>query len=355
MKTVRVLIVEDSSDDAFVMTQELHQAGWDVTAERVETEEEMRRALAQSSWDVVLADYRLPRYRASLALALLHELEIDVPFVIVSGAIGEATVVELMRQGAHNFVSKDNIERLPQIVERELDASKERAELQRTQQALSRSRESLRNLAARLQTVREEERTSLAREVHDDLGQSLVGLKYLLAQVVADCAAAPTVVSDRLRDAMARIDALIDYGRQLSMRLRPSVLDELGLDAAVAWQVREFSAQSGVEGVVTIGEFEPADPAQAIAVFRILQEALLNVSRHARASRVEVVLETTDGRLMLRVADDGRGITEQEATSPFAVGLVGMRERAEAFGGSVDIRTGANGGTSVELTMPSES
>lgn len=351
-RPVRVLIVEDSDDDAFVMGQELRTAGWDVTSERVESDEDLRSALERSAWDIVLADHRLPCYRASLALAVLQELNFDVPFVIVSGAIGEDAVVTLMRQGARDYVSKANLERLPQVVERELGAAEERRAHRKTQDELRRSRASLRNLSSRLLSVREEERASLARDVHDDLGQSLVGLKYLLVRIHTESAGVSTGIDGRLTDAIARVDSLIDYGRRLSMRLRPWVLDELGLDAAVAWQLREFSSQTGVAATLTGAEVGQLASDRAIAAFRILQEALLNIGRHARATRVEVDLEATEECVVLRVADDGRGITEEEGASARSVGLIGMRERADAFGGRVEIGPGPTGGTSVVLTMP---
>ena len=225
-------------------------------------------------------------------------------------------------------------------------------ERKRAEQALSESREQLRNLAARLHAVREEERTLIAREIHDELGQDLTGLKmdlcWLIKRLPRD-----RRLTERAHSMATLLDTTLDALRQISVRLRPAVLDDLGLEAAIEWQANELTAHTDIECMLDLqlGELV-LDRDRPTAVFRIVQEALTNVARHAQARRVEIKLRTAEGDLLLEVRDDGRGIADEERASTTSLGLIGMRERAGALGGRVDIRRSAERGTVVTLRMP---
>jgi len=225
-------------------------------------------------------------------------------------------------------------------------------ERKRAEQALRRSREELRNLALRLQAVREEERTAIAREIHDELGQALTGLKIDLAWLterLPECAAA---LEERARSMLSLIDDTMDRVRRISASLRPAVLDDLGLAAAVEWMAGEFAARTGIACTLEVDDVPSPDEERATAVFRNLQEALTNVSRHAGAGRVAVTLHSHGGSYELEVEDDGVGISTEALASSRSIGLIGMRERAAALGGTVDIGRRAEGGTSVHLSLP---
>jgi len=218
---------------------------------------------------------------------------------------------------------------------------------------LESSRERLRNLAARLQAVREEERTSIAREIHDELGQALTGLKMDLSWIADRLPESRDDVRERARSMLSLMDITVNSVRKLSTQLRPAILDDLGLEAAVEWQASEFSTKANVECYLDlrVGDLD-LEPRRATAVFRILQETLTNVARHAGANGVWVKLCQTDSELILAVKDNGRGISDSEVTSPRSLGLIGMRERAGAMGGHVEIRSDPGGGTEVLLHMP---
>ncbi|UCD23231.1 MAG: PAS domain S-box protein, partial [Gemmatimonadota bacterium] len=218
---------------------------------------------------------------------------------------------------------------------------------------LESSRERLRNLATRLQAVREEERTSIAREIHDELGQALTGLKMDLSWIADRVSEGENVVRDRIRSGLSLIDATANSVRELSTSLRPAILDDLGLEAAIEWQTSEFSNKSAVqcELELRVGDIN-LGPERATAVFRILQETLTNVARHAGASRVKVSLSEADGGVILAVRDDGRGITDSEVASARSLGLIGMRERASVMGGRLEISGKPGDGTEVLLHMP---
>jgi PAS domain S-box-containing protein len=218
-----------------------------------------------------------------------------------------------------------------------------------------RSRQELRDLTARLQLVREEERTDIAREVHDELGQALTGLKIDLAWLKPRLADRPAL-AERVQSIIVRIDGAMDTVRRIATDLRPSVLDDLGLVAAVEWQTQEFERSTGITAQLEVQATYPElDGICATTAFRILQETLTNVARHAHATRVTIALRVSTEVLTLEVRDNGRGISESELASPRSLGLVGSRERAIACGGELVIRGVRKQGTTVLLRLPRRS
>ena len=215
----------------------------------------------------------------------------------------------------------------------------------------------LRALSEHVESIREEERTGIAREIHDQLGQALTALKIdlgWLTRRAGEQEQLPSkVVNERLRSMSELADSIMGEIRRISAELRPSVLDDLGLVAAIDWQAQEFERRTGTQCVFThTPGAERFDPKISTAVFRIFQEALTNIARHAGAGRVEVQLERRGSDLELTVRDDGKGITPEAAGHPMSLGLLGMRERARSLGGSVDIGGHANGGTLLTLRIP---
>jgi signal transduction histidine kinase len=214
-----------------------------------------------------------------------------------------------------------------------------------------RSRQELRDLTARLQLVREEERTYLAREVHDELGQALTGLKIDLAWLKSRMT--DRMLLDRVQSIIVRIDGAMDTVRRIATDLRPSVLDDLGLVAAVEWQAQEFERSTGIPVQLEMqAEHVELEDVCATTAFRILQETLTNVARHAQATRVNIALRVRAEALTLEVRDNGRGISKAEMASPQSLGLVGSRERAIACGGELVIDGVRRKGTTVSLRIP---
>lgn len=215
---------------------------------------------------------------------------------------------------------------------------------------LERSRAELRALSSRLQATREEERTRLAREIHDVLGQALTALKMDLAwleeRLPADGAAGLGGMT-----ISARIDETMETVRRLASELRPSVLDHLGLEAAIEWLVRDSAKRTGIAVNLQVDEIPPLPGEIASHAFRILQEALTNVVRHSRATLVHVRLRRMTGRILLTVEDNGVGIEPQSLSGVRSMGLVGMRERAMACGGTFMV-AGEAGHTSIAVTIP---
>jgi signal transduction histidine kinase len=223
----------------------------------------------------------------------------------------------------------------------------------RREEELRESRRQLRQLAAHLTSVREEQRAVLAREVHDVLGGMLTSIKMDVGRIVRRTEA-PELAEIRAiaTDLVALVQETIDTARKISDELRPSSLDTLGLATAIRDDLRRFGTRHGVKASLRLEGGEPRiSPLIATQCYRIFQEALTNVGKHARASDVEVVMRTGDRDLLLAVRDDGRGF-ESVATRPGAVGLLNMRERARRIGGTLDVRGGRGGGTRVTLVVP---
>ena len=223
--------------------------------------------------------------------------------------------------------------------------------VKRAEQELRASSEQSRNLAARLLSAREEERTGIAREIHDELGQSLTAMKIDLAWLASRLPRRNAPLRERIRSTLELADSIIQSVRRISTELRPGILD-LGLAAAVEWQVQEFQARTGIQCKLRLLAQEVVAPDASTALFRILQETLTNVARHAGAMRSEVVLRKQRGRLVLRIRDDGRGFDQAGTSLSGSLGLLGMRERAAMLGGGVSISSAPGKGTTVTAWIP---
>jgi PAS domain S-box-containing protein len=214
----------------------------------------------------------------------------------------------------------------------------------------------LRALSARLSEIREEERRVLARELHDQVGQALTALKLDLAGLRRQMGGAGAAESEARFGAMdSLVDQTLETTRRISSALRPAILDDLGLPAAIRWQAVEFSQRTGVACELLLPEREIAiEPPAALALFRILQEALTNVTRHAEARQVRVELAADRSAAVLVIADDGRGLPPEVGARArtMSLGLVGMRERALALGGEIEIAGAAGKGTTVRARIP---
>jgi len=218
---------------------------------------------------------------------------------------------------------------------------------------LRRSQEQLRNLSSRLHSMVEEERTRISREIHDELGQLLTILKMELSWLKKRLPKKEALLRDRTKSMAKLVDTTVQTLRKISTELRPGVLDDLGLTAAIEWQVQEFQNRTGMRCRFTVRPEEILlDPDRSTAVFRIFQETLTNIVRHANADEVTILLEKTDDCVILEVKDNGRGITQSQITNSKSLGLVGIRERALLWGGTVQINGVSGKGTTIIVQIP---
>lgn len=481
-RNLNVLIVEDSKEDARLLIRELKLGGYQVDHQQVETAAALKAALADRTWDAVLCDYRLPQFSGDEALRAVKDSGLDLPFIFVSGKIGEETAVQAMKAGAHDYVMKNNLARLAAAVERELGEARVRKESRQaeemmrvsehkyrhlfeslrdaaflvaeasgkiidvnpqaeqllgrtraevigmnqrelypsqkgppplllppgettggeeggleveivrrdgttvptdlrlsrlqlqgrnlllllfrdiarrrqTENELRDSREQLRALAARLQAVREEERTRVAREIHDELGQMLTAIKMDLRWIENDLErlndARLNPLLDKAVAATELTDALARSVQRIAAELRPSILDRLGLVMALTHEAEQFQQRTGISCRLKAPEEEPVLPVESVtAVFRIFQEAMTNVARHAQASAVEIRLELPPDFLALTICDNGIGIKPEDLLGDHSIGILGMQERARQLGGEINFKSGPAGGTMVTLQIP---
>jgi PAS domain S-box-containing protein len=226
------------------------------------------------------------------------------------------------------------------------------------EEALSRSEEQLRALTNRLQQAREEEAMRIARELHDQLGRCLTAMKMDVDGIERGLAGAAAeadlgALTEKVRRMNETLDETVYTVRRIAAELRPGVLDDLGLSAAIEWQARDFQRRSGVSCVVRAPEEDlPLSRDQATALFRIFQESLTNVARHAKATKVWVNLSKEEGAVVLEVEDDGVGISSARLAERHSLGLLGMRERVAAFGGEIELAGMPGQGTAVVVRMP---
>jgi len=218
---------------------------------------------------------------------------------------------------------------------------------------IERSREELRALSRHLQSVREEEKARIAREVHDELGSTLTALKIDLDWLGARFTNAPSEVVQKRASMSKLVDAAVAVTRKIVTDLRPSILDDLGLAAALRWQAAEFGRHSGAKVQVEAEDGEAGMNREvALTLFRIFQETLTNIARHAKASEVDVKLSAQDGAYVLQIHDNGIGMDEAELTKPTSHGIRGMRERARQLGGDISVSSKPGGGTTLVISVP---
>lgn len=216
---------------------------------------------------------------------------------------------------------------------------------------VTRSRARLAELTAHIEQVKEQERTRIAREIHDDLGGNLTAIKMALAMLVQRLPPDAPQLAERAAYVDSLVDRTIDAVHRISLDLRPSMLD-FGIVAALEWQSREFERQNGIACSFSCPDKEiDLGLDHATALFRIFQEALTNIAKHARATAVQVRLQRLRHQVTLTIGDNGRGIAPADRQKPQSFGLRGMNERARALGGTMTLAPGAGGGTTVTIKI----
>lgn len=484
---LRVLVVEDSDSDFELMCYRLKQGGLKYTAHRVDRLEDLKHALQHEDWQVVISDHNLPGFGSEEALRLVRNSGLEIPFIIVSGSIGEDVAVEAMRAGADDYLMKDKLARLVPAIERSLKAANERRSLAAAEkaqreselrfsaiaenipgiifqmqsspglgkpmvpfvsegamrlfglppriflenpgsfieqfepddaselmdqlleasgtgdnlnwegrllnrnrgpqrwvlmnavakeqgdmllwdgvlldisdrkQAEEESREAqvqLRRVTAEFEKRREAERGAIAREIHDDMGGSLTKLKADVAwlnKTLGTADGGQPDVTERLDDMLELIEHLLASSQRIAKDLRPGILD-YGLIPALDWQLKDFQKRSQISSsFVCNAEDLDLPPDQSTALFRILQESLTNIVKHAQAQKVDVELFVSQDELSLEIRDNGRGIENADKLKETSFGLRGMQERMAAFGGWVDVSGASGVGTTVMVSLP---
>lgn len=373
---IRVLMIEDSETDGFLLERALIRGGLPVKCRRVDTSEAMNAALDEERWDVILADHSMPQFSAPEALQIMQQKNLDLPFIIVSGHIEEMTAVLAMKSGAHDYIMKDRLARLVPAVERELrEAEMRRAQrecelalrrahdelemrvesrtaaLQEAKAKLEKAFEERRRLETELLEIAENERRRIGFDLHDDLGQKLTGI-LLLTQAMEQQltherhSAAPD--AHRISELISEV---INHTHNLARHF--SSLDVRGDDLATVLQNLDANVEKmfGLPcSLVVKGEIPPLPANTTVQLYKIAQEAISNAIKHGKATRVWLSASCLNGQLILTVKNDGQPFSLPEGKKT-RMGLRIMNYRANTIGATFDIKPNQKNGTIVTCTL----
>ncbi len=347
-RTLRVLHLEDSELDHELTIAQLEHGGIQALVLRVDSEPEFLRALEQE-WDAIISDYNLPGFSGLVALDLLKASGSGVPFLLLSGEIGEDAAVEAMRNGASDYLLKNNTARLVPALLHAVEANETRRARLLADRELGESKQRLRELAQHLQTSVEGERAAIAREIHDDVGGSLTALNFDLAWIARHSDS--PAIRQRAASALETVAHAIEASQRVMHNLRPAILEQ-GLVAALQWMSSRFERRTGIACQFASDQEALELPAGVpLVAYRTAQEALTNVSKHAQATRVTIELTVAAGTLTLEIGDNGRGLDRDDLAKARSFGIRGLHERASTVGGWVDLSSGAHG-TTLILSVP---
>jgi signal transduction histidine kinase len=346
---LRLLHLEDSELDHELTLAHLARGGLRVQVRRIDSEGEFLDALDEDDWDAIISDYNLPGFSGLVALDLLKASGRDLPFILVSGEIGEDTAVEAMRNGASDYLLKNNLARLVPALLHAIEATETRRAREHADRELDASKQRLRELAQYLQNSIEQERVAIAREIHDDVGGSLTALKFDLAWIARHSDSAE--VLGRVHSALETVTLAIDSSKRIMHNLRPAILDQ-GLVAALHWLASRFEKRTGITCEIRLPRDAPELPAGVpLVAYRTAQEALTNITKHAQASRVQLDLSLAGGVLSLEISDNGIGLSAEDLAKARSFGIRGLHERAGTVGGWIEFSSDANG-TTMMLSVP---
>ncbi|MDP9045574.1 MAG: response regulator [Pseudomonadota bacterium] len=348
-RELQILHLEDSELDHELTLAHLARGGLRTRVRRVDSEAEFLDALDERPWDAIISDYNLPGFSGLVALDLLKAGGRDIPFVLVSGEIGEDTAVEAMRNGASDYLLKNNLARLVPALMHAVEATETRRARVRADRELDESKQRLRELAQHLQNSIEQERISIAREIHDDVGGSLTALKFDLAWIARHSDSRE--VLGRVTSALETVTLAIDSSKRIMHNLRPAILEQ-GLVAALHWLATRFEKRTGIECLIRLpAQAADLPPGVPLVAYRTAQEAFTNISKHAQASRVQLDLSLAGGVLSLEISDNGRGLSQDDLAKARSFGIRGLHERAGTVGGWIELSS-STGGTTMILSVP---
>ena len=352
---IRILLIEDDEDDYRIIKDTLcgirHHA--DFSLEWVADIDGLPDETENRKYDICLMDYRLGGITGIETMKSLIEKGFDVPFILLTGYGDYDIDLLAMESGAADYIEKDRI--YPGMMERSIRYALER---KKHMDALRVSEQRLRILSAKLVDAQEDERKRVAKEIHDGIGSNLVAIKYGLESILTRMRQnKPYREGITMEQVVGYVKDTIEEAQRISSNLRPSILDDMGLAAAVRWicrRHREIYPDIRIERRI---EPEEIDVIQSlkVVVFRVLQEAMNNVVKHAKADAIYVDITRADDRLTLTVRDDGQGFDARQKARQYAeggIGLVGMRERIELSGGSLEILSGKGKGCAINAVWP---
>jgi signal transduction histidine kinase len=357
-----ILLVDDEPNSLYALQEMLQPLGQNLMVAR--SGAEALRLVLKNEFAVILLDVRMPRMDGFEAARLIRERRRSslTPIIFLTAAGDDMeSVYRGYEAGAVDYLIKpvtsptvlcSKVMVFVELHAKNADLNRQISERMIVEDRLKESEDKLRRLAAYLVSVREEERTHIAREIHDELGQVLTGLKMDVSWLAQRLDAKQKALHGKTQSMCGLIDSAIQTVRKIASGLRPEILDEMGLVAAINWQAKDFQKRTGIRCRVELPpEGIKLDLERSTTTFRIFQEILTNVARHAHASRVDVKFGLTDDHMTLEVADNGVGIPQAKLNGK-SLGLLGIQERALHFNGDVAIHGAAGQGTRVTVSIP---
>lgn len=352
-KIIKVLHLEDSPFDVEMVERELRKGNINFEKKVVDNKRDFETALLEFNPEIILSDHSLPSFDSIAAMEIVKKIAPQVPVILVTATVSEEFAVNILKQGASDYILKTNLQRLPAAVISVLEKTNAIKEKEAAVEELEQSYVEVRKLASHLQDVREEERSAIAREIHDELGQLLTGLKLDLSWLSMKLEKANDDVKLKLTTAEKLAGMCLKTVRKLSRELHPAILDKLGIMEAIYLQSTEFEKRCGIKVNLDLTKTAvDISSKTAIALFRIFQECLTNITKHAHATRVWCSLKKNDGELTLTITDNGKGFDMSTVKEKQSLGLVSMRERTVMLGGNYSILSEPNKGTTVKVQVP---
>ena len=346
-----LIVVEDSELDFDLLQAILMREGMKVRAVRVEDEAGMRDAFDRGPIDAVITDHNLPRFDSFASLKVAKSVDADIPVIVLSGEMSEELAVATLHAGADDFVLKTRMFRVAAALQHSLAAARSRREGRSALAALAASEAKLHALTQHLERAKEEERRAIAQEIHDDVGGALTALKFEVVRLGRELSVRPEH-AERLQAIQELLESAVVASHRIQHALRPAVLDA-GLVAALEWMTKGFRERTAlsVDFRTNRDDFEIA-PDRGAALYRVAQEALTNIRKHAGARHVDVQLFALPDEVSLEIADDGVGFeTDSLAVSP-GFGVRGLIERARGLDGWAEVSSSPGRGTTVMFSIP---
>ena len=352
---LHILHLEDDPTDAALVQSTLKAGGVTCATTRVQNRADFVAALERDGIDLILSDFSLPAFDGFASLKIARARCPDIPFILVSGTLGEELAIDSLKRGATDYVLKERLSRLVPAVHRAMQEVKERVERKLAEKKREEYSRKLQVLSRRLVEAQETERRHLARELHDEIGQALT-VAQLNLQALLESPGTKTLLP-RLKESLEVVERVLEQVHDISLNLRPSILDDLGLEPALRWFTNRQAALVGLEAKFHADALEQRlDPVIETECFRVAQGALTNVLRHAQAQTVSVELRKENGQLHLRVRDDGIGFDvaalREKAVLGASLGLLSMEERAALAGGGLEFTSVPKLGTEVHAWFP---
>jgi signal transduction histidine kinase len=347
---IHILHLEDSALDHQLMLRALSKTGQVFKVTRVDTLSAYQQALAGGDFQLVIADYRLGDFSAIDAWNSCADIRYAIPFIILSGTIGEAAAVEAIQSGISDYLHKDEISALPRVIQRTMELRAIKAAKDMADRDLALSEQRISELAGHLQNAIERERAAIAREVHDDIGGALAAIRLDLGWLARHSLDPQSL--KRIETASEMVLHAAHASQRIMRNLRPAILDQ-GLVPSIEWLAHNFDQRTTTKvEVTTTTNNITLPPDVMLAAYRTVQEALTNISKHAEGSHVKIDVSHLGGTLTVEIADNGPGMEKSALGKQLSFGLRGLSERAKSVGGWLDISSALGRGTTITLTIP---